>query len=199
MAFYVNTFYLFDFFKYHCFDQLWDAFFDMNIFYLDQDVQKCADYHCDKHVVKMILEYAQLLCSAVWISGQEAPYRPTHIKHPCALWVSRSLSNWRWLKKLAEALNQQYRYRFGHNTDHRSWSIIQSLKEPNIPDLGITERPQVMPEKYRVAEDPVKAYRQFYLAEKQALLQWRKVGVPIWVVDSNVQNFRPCPDEFIFR
>ena len=36
----------------------------MNIFYLDEDVQKCAEYHVDRHVVKMILEYAQLLSTA---------------------------------------------------------------------------------------------------------------------------------------
>ena len=35
----------------------------MNIFYLDQDPRLCASYHCDKHVVKMIVEYAQLLCT----------------------------------------------------------------------------------------------------------------------------------------
>lgn len=160
----------------------------MNIFYLDHDIQKCAEYHCDKHVVKMILEYAQLLCTALWLSGQEAPYRQTHLKHPCTLWVTHSLSNWRWLKKLANALNQQYRYRFEHAFDHRSWSVIQSLQEPKIADLGITERPQVMPEKYRVLGNPVKAYRQFYLGEKQALFQWRKIGNPIWVTDKSVQT-----------
>lgn len=28
----------------------------MNIFYLDHNTTKCAQYHNDKHVVKMILE-----------------------------------------------------------------------------------------------------------------------------------------------
>ncbi len=36
----------------------------MNIFYLDHDVYKCAEMHNDKHTVKMILEYAQLLSTA---------------------------------------------------------------------------------------------------------------------------------------
>lgn len=36
----------------------------MNIFYLDDDPKKCAEMHCDKHVVKMIIEYAQLMSTA---------------------------------------------------------------------------------------------------------------------------------------
>ena len=32
----------------------------MNVFYLDRDPVKAANDHCDKHCVKMILEYAQL-------------------------------------------------------------------------------------------------------------------------------------------
>ena len=36
----------------------------MNIFVLDNDPKKCAEAHCNKHVVKMILEHAQLMCTA---------------------------------------------------------------------------------------------------------------------------------------
>ena len=39
----------------------------MNLFYLDEDFDKCAQYHVDKHIVKMPLEAAQLLCTAVWV------------------------------------------------------------------------------------------------------------------------------------
>ena len=39
----------------------------MNIFFLDTDVKKCAEYHVDKHVVKMILETCQLLYTAHWV------------------------------------------------------------------------------------------------------------------------------------
>lgn len=60
----------------------------MNIFYLDKDPKLCAQYHCDKHVVKMILESAQLLCTAVnEAAGKEvAPYKSTHVNHPCSIW-----------------------------------------------------------------------------------------------------------------
>ena len=36
----------------------------MNIFYLDRDPKIAAQLACDKHVVKMILESAQMLCTA---------------------------------------------------------------------------------------------------------------------------------------
>jgi hypothetical protein len=38
----------------------------MNIFVLDKDPHAAAHYHCDKHVVKMILEAGQMLCAAHW-------------------------------------------------------------------------------------------------------------------------------------
>jgi hypothetical protein len=41
----------------------------MNIFYLSEDITKCAEYHVDKHIVKMPLETAQLLCTVHWVSG----------------------------------------------------------------------------------------------------------------------------------
>ena len=79
----------------------------MNIFYLDEDTEICAQYHCDKHVVKMILEYAQILCTVLHELGQEAPYRPTHRNHPCTVWARESLDNWIWLRALCQALNQE--------------------------------------------------------------------------------------------
>lgn len=59
----------------------------MNIFYLSRDPVLCAEMHCDKHVVKMILETAQLLSTAHWELGSTAPYKPTHKNHPLALQV----------------------------------------------------------------------------------------------------------------
>ena len=69
----------------------------MNIFILDYDVKKCAEYHVDKHVVKMILETAQLLCGAHWTTGGEAPYKLSHKNHPSAIWTRQDLNNYMWL------------------------------------------------------------------------------------------------------
>lgn len=39
----------------------------MNIFILDYDIDKCAAYHIDKHIIKMPLEAAQMLCTTIFI------------------------------------------------------------------------------------------------------------------------------------
>lgn len=69
----------------------------MNIFVLDEDIEKCARYHCDQHVIKMILESAQMLCTALNKKGHSTPYRSTHSNHPCVLWVEQSHDNFCWL------------------------------------------------------------------------------------------------------
>lgn len=151
----------------------------MNIFYLDENKNTCARYHCDAHVVKMILESAQILCTVLWINHIPAPYRPTHKAHPSVLWANHSLSNWIWLKHLAEALNQEYRYRFNHEKNHKSYDVIATLQSPPIPDLGLTEMPQVMPNEYR-HQNPVIAYRQYFTACKVHLAKWTKRDIPYW-------------------
>lgn len=65
----------------------------MNIFVLDTDTKKCARYHCDQHVVKMILESVQILCTALNKKDISTPYKSTHQKHPCVLWVEYSYDN----------------------------------------------------------------------------------------------------------
>jgi hypothetical protein len=74
----------------------------MNIFCLDTDPVVAAQYHCDKHNVKMILEATQLLCTTFWMQDIEAPYRKTHFNHPSAIWARTSKKNFDWLfSKLA--------------------------------------------------------------------------------------------------
>jgi len=152
----------------------------MNIFVLDLDVQKCARYHCDQHVVKMILESAQLLCTALNKYGIRTPYKATHLKHPCVLWVEESYSNFKWLIKLAFWLNEEYKYRYEKETDHRSWSVIETIQDYTYADKGLTPFVQTMPDHYRVPGDAVKAYRQFYIGEKLAFARWSKRPVPFW-------------------
>lgn len=152
----------------------------MNIFILDLDVGKCARYHCDKHVVKMILESAQILCTAANLSGMCTPYRSTHTKHPCVKWATKSIQNWRWLRKLAAALNQEFKYRFDRRHDHASFKIIKKLKEPLLPDIGLTTFAQAMPDIYKVKNDAVQAYRNYYVGMKQPIATWKRRRVPKW-------------------
>ena len=74
----------------------------MNIFYLDRDPKIAAQMMCDKHVVKMILESAQMLSTAhrVWegdkYADQYGLYKMAHKKHHSTLWVSSGEWNYLW-------------------------------------------------------------------------------------------------------
>jgi hypothetical protein len=153
----------------------------MNIFVLSKDLKACAKAHFDKHVVKMILESAQLLSSAVRLSGIDAGYKLTHKNHPCSLWVRESLSNWRWLKSLAHELNEEFKYRFNHINNHKSYDVISSLPEPVIEDKGLTPFVQCLPDTYK-SEDTVEAYRSYYIFEKYELAKWTGRSVPDWFI-----------------
>lgn len=154
----------------------------MNIFILDTDIATCARFHADQHVVKMILESAQMLCTVLHETGVQAPYRPTHRNHPCTLWAGRSLSNWLWLRRLALALNREFRYRFQKEVDHASARIAAGLPRPAIEEAGLTQFAQALPEIYRVPGDAVKAYRAFYIAEKSRFAKWTRRPPPAWYV-----------------
>lgn len=160
----------------------------MNIFVLDRDIPTCARYHADQHVIKMTLEAAQMLCTVVSLTGGEAPYRPTHIHHPCTIWSGRSLSNWRWLRRLALALNREYQYRFAVPSDHKSARVVRSLSPPPLSDTGLTEFAQAMPAKYRVSGDPVRAYRGFYIGEKSSFARWTRRRPPKWFIQGQEQG-----------
>jgi hypothetical protein len=153
----------------------------LNIFFLDNDIRLCAQAHYNQHVVKMILESTQILCSVLHKHAIYTPYRPTHLNHPCVLWAGKSLNNWLWLKAFTFELNKEYQYRFMHDEPHRSARVASLLPLPPIPSIGITERPQVMPDQYKVPGDPVTAYRQFYLGEKRHLLKYSRRTPPSWV------------------
>lgn len=152
----------------------------MNIFVLHKNPRKAAKMLCDQHVTKMTLETAQILCSVRWITGSEAPYKPTHIKHPCVLWTKKSLGNYKWLVKHGLALAKEFKKRY--KKQHKCREIILWCKKnyPEIPRKGITKFAQAMPEKYK-DENPVKAYQNYYLQEKLKFCKWKKSNEPKFV------------------
>lgn len=152
----------------------------MNIFYLDKNHIRCAKYHCDKHVVKMILEYSQLLSSAHWMMGKKAKYKLTHKNHPCAIWVRKSKYNYEFLLKLLYELHIEYSKRY--NRIHKSMEIFQELDEhrPELPNFPFSEPPQCMPEIYK-NNDTVQAYRNYYLGEKIRFAKWKYTKIPHWI------------------
>jgi hypothetical protein len=92
----------------------------MNIFVVDEDPEVAARQLCDKHVVKMILETAQMLCTVAHNHGYEAPYKVAHPKHPCTLWAGKSAANWTWLIDHGLAMSEEYTERYGRTTQERS-------------------------------------------------------------------------------
>ncbi len=154
----------------------------MNIFLLDYNLRKCVEYHVDKHVVKMILEYVQILCTVLHLRGIYSPYKPAYIKHPCVLWCNRSRDNWVVLKKLVTYLNDEYVYRYNKICNHKSFDVIKEILPPDesiFPSIGITKFYQAMPLQYTDI-DTVTAYRTYYINDKKHIAKWTKRTPPPW-------------------
>ena len=143
----------------------------MNIFYLDKDPVKAAQAMCDKHVVKMVLESAQMLCSI----HEDAPYRRTHYSHPSTKWSRTTRENYNWLLAHAYALCDEYTHRYGKT--HKSQQVIdwcaQNIDKVKFNKSGFTQPPQAMPKIYH-SPDSVYSYRKYYLMEKNSIASWKK-------------------------
>ncbi len=156
----------------------------INIFVLDEDPALCAQYHVDKHVVKMILETAQLLCTTHYRCGLPAPYKKTHENHPCTKWISESINNYEWLCLLGTALCDEYTFRY--NKIHKSKTVIDwaRLCVPNLPKIPRTKWALAIPEECRTA-DAVESYRKYYVAHKSDLFKWTGRERPSWIKETD--------------
>lgn len=160
----------------------------MNIFFLHLIPRICAQMHIDKHVIKMILETTQLLCSAHHMSNSDYTpcYKLTHKNHPSSIWTRESRSNYLWLCELGLELSKEYTYRYGKT--HKCESYIKELSKniPPIPDIGFTEPRQAMPDMYK-DNDSIEAYRGYYFFEKMYIHSWKgKINsreIPYWVLE----------------
>jgi hypothetical protein len=154
----------------------------MNIFVLDLDPLIAAKYHCDKHVVKMTLETAQLLSSAHRVTKSpyaDSLYALTHANHPCSIWVRASEENYLWTLELFNSLSNEYTRRYGKT--HLSFKKYSELFKniPNIPKKGLTPFARCF-SKHQYAMDIVSAYRQFYIDEKSSFAVWKDGEIPDW-------------------
>jgi hypothetical protein len=160
----------------------------MNIFILDLDKSLAAKYHLDKHVVKMVLETAQLLNTAMSKHSKEylanPIYRITHANHPCSLWAAKSIQNFEWLTDFGMELSKEYTYRYGKT--HKSQYVIECLADSkyktSIPNTGLTEFALCMPDNYKVKGDAVASYRNYYRGEKLSIAKYTKRDFPDWLV-----------------
>lgn len=175
----------------------------MNIFGLDNSPIISAQMMCDKHVVKMILETAQLLSTAHRIidgqlyldktknnrkikrylvpdTREETLYKASHINHPCNVWTRQTNNNYTWLYCHFKALCEEYTYRYGkiHSTEQKLLDILTNLPY-NISVGPLMPLPQAMPDKYK-RPSAVAAYRAYYIGEKSHIAKWTKRSIPDW-------------------
>lgn len=164
----------------------------MNIFFLHLDPTTCARLYLNKHCVKIILECAQMLYTAMWknhsteewvqqhLSDLELnPYKCTHFNHPTAKWVRLTSDNFNYTIQLALELCYEYTRRYGkiHKCQQRiEWmrdhppSLYPVLDMPrhcatkNIPQR-CTPIPLAMPKEYHT-DDVLHSYRLYYVREK---------------------------------
>jgi hypothetical protein len=186
----------------------------MNVFYLDKDPSTCAQQHCDKHVVKMIIEYAQLLSTAHRVldgeqyieeryvhgslparfhkikrwkledSLESKLYKASHINHPSAVWARDSHLNYLWLASLLNSLCDEYTHRYDkvHKVRESGLSNILFSKVPQNIMIRKTffEPPPAMPDIYKVPNDSIQSYRNYYLNDKKRFATWKNRKSPEW-------------------
>ena len=162
----------------------------MNIFVLDEDIPIAAKYHCDKHVVKMIIEYAQMLSTAQHELGLHSSirpddiYKPTHKNHPAAKWARECSENYFWLWKLGVNLCVEYTERYGKI--HKTQGVLKRLAfHPNNISHKGNLTPFWSPKGYEYGESlniktAIDAYRQYYINEKFDICTWKNSQTPYW-------------------
>jgi len=184
----------------------------VNIFYIDKDPAQAAQWMVDKHVVKMILESAQLLSTAhrvldgeqktvqKYVNGSFPPryrnvkryvlqdaresvlYSATHINHPSAVWCRQSVENYNWLVEHFFALGEEYTYRYSKK--HKCFGDLSyMLQSPpkNLQDYDMTPMPSAMADEYKISDDPLTNYRNYYKLGKTRMHSWKNRQPPEWI------------------
>ena len=174
----------------------------MNIFYLHKEPEVSARLHCDKHVVKMIIEYAQMLSTAHrMVDGEQyyglskngrriarwrhpnsnlenVLYKASHINHPSDVWVRENAIQYQYMYDLFVALCDEYTYRYGkvHMTDSKLRDVLNNIPD-NMPLGDWREPPQAMPDDVK-SESSLDAYHKYYREYKKSFAKWTNREVP---------------------
>jgi hypothetical protein len=177
----------------------------MNIFVLDTDPKKCAKYHCDKHLVKMITEHNQILGSIAYTARGinrkkditpefieenfkgfprkngllPHPYGIGYKNHPCTQWARQSLDNYQWLCTLTTEMCKEYTRRYGRKHAGEEICNWYKINHPNLPKTSMTPFAQAMPDDCK-HPDAVIAYRNYYKQYKWRFAKWSHSPTPEW-------------------
>lgn len=159
----------------------------MNIFAVHENPRVAAYSLCDKHVVKMPLESAQMLCT-VLEPFEKGPYKPVFRKHPCTKWAAESKANFDWLVQHGIGLCEEYTRRYERR--HKCQDVIEWAAQyaACLPALPLTPFAQAMPEVYK-RPCSVSAYRAYYLGAKTYMATWKAPGAaPQWFSQALMEN-----------
>ncbi len=164
----------------------------MNIFYLSENPVEAAEAMVDRHVVKMILESAQLLSTAhrvldgedykLFDARESVLYKVTHVNHPSAKWCRESIENYNWLVDHTFALMSEYTYRY--DKTHKCFGELSYLLQSppkNLKEWDATPVKLAMPDEYKIENNPVQSYRNYYKMCKQHLFKWTRRERPEWL------------------
>ncbi len=181
----------------------------MNIFILDKNPIIAAQMQCDKHVVKMIVESAQMLSTAhrmldgyvekrpsksgkriisYWVhpnKNYEATlYKAVHHSHPCTIWTMESASNYNWHYTHWTALCTEYSWRYDkkHSTQLLLDDILSHTPK-NIPKINQTPFALAMKHEPQCMypDDPVRSYQEYYQTKQDRFqMNWTKRQIPEW-------------------
>ena len=175
----------------------------MNIFWLDEDLEKAAQYHNDRHLNKMLTESVQILCTALakhcklrrWEHPKylemynQVPYKPTHPGHPVVVWAGFCTGNFKQLTLLATKLANEWEYRF--NKPHKSGDRLRELLvltrlNSELPfDDHIASRPPMCAKEWFTPDpsaDIVSNYREYY---REMIPVWAAKPKPLYYTYTN--------------
>ena len=178
----------------------------MNIFFIDKDPRIAAQMQCDRHIVKMCIESAQMLSTAHRIlDGHEYMetslggrnvrrwrlederewilYKVVHVNHPCTVWTRENSANYLWHYEHFIALCDEYTHRYGkvHATDKLLRKPLSQLPRNIIMRESITQPALAMEESCKAEKTPVECYRRFYETKQNRFdMHWTNRRVPEW-------------------
>lgn len=179
----------------------------LNIFYTNNNPEICAQQHCDKHVIKQLLESVQLLSTAHRVldgteyvdssSGRRIKrwklddpeldnllYKVSHCNHPSAVWVRQSESNYRWLAELLSELCKEYTYRYGKIHKCEQIGLVDMLYTNvpnNIQRKSFTEPTPAMPPQYIIKNNSIASYQKYVREGKIHLHKWKNRETPAFI------------------
>lgn len=176
----------------------------MNIFYVDTNPVKAAQSLVDKHVVKMILESAQLLSTAHrlldgeqkivlsetgrkqkrWVLPDERDplfYQATHYNHPSSVWTRTAVENYLWLVDHFFGLLDEYKFRYGKTHKSSELGFLIQCPPLNLKSWDMTEMPCAMPDEYKVPGNSIESYRNYYRIGKASMHSWKNRQPPEWL------------------